>query len=335
MFRLIQTADIAEAVDVCIQYYSQEKLAGHPLHYDRKAMAALLEQSLIKPDRLTLVVEDERIIGVVSLIIHHDQKYLQTVLGLICTADFDRYGEILMGYLTLNYPGYDFYIDYSSSEDIAFDFCVNHGFELLKEKRTADRRSRLPGFVPMAGNQQFCFPLLAHHLLIVRTYKAVEQMLARLDFNQIFPGFRAYPFALYDQFTAVREQGIFNTPETFLANTCVEYQKRWIAIWNMEFSEHRHFRDLCADMVHEMFHVHQKYSQEKRFPDEWENFRYSHDAAGFELKSREAACFEQILDAPHMTEKMAGMEQLLAIRNYRYSRRASLFMCRSVPACIQ
>lgn len=97
-------------------------------------------------------------------------------------------------------------------------------------------------------------------------YDAVRCKLEGMDFDRLWPGFRQYDFALYDEATAVLRGEAIPKPEEFWGNTALEYEGEQIAIWNM--AEPLDLDILASKLVHEMFHAHQLALGDQRFVNE-------------------------------------------------------------------
>lgn len=143
-------------------------------------------------------------------------------------------------------------------------------------------------------------------------YMALEERLARVDFEAIWPGFQPAPFALYLDEVCCFQGELIPRPDVFIGNTALDYEGSTIAIWNMASSrvEGADSLDLLAgSLVHEIFHVHQKTMGEKRFPKDLDLLLYPH--------SRELTAWtrkESSLLAEGGENPLADLAQLAFIR---------------------
>lgn len=90
---------------------------------------------------------------------------------------------------------------------------------------------------------------------LMQAYAQVKKRLEQLDFHSFWPGFAPCPFAIYDSEFAVLDGKQMPRPEGFYANTALEHEGRWIAIWKLE--EGTDLDILASKLVHEMFHAFQ------------------------------------------------------------------------------
>ena len=103
---------------------------------------------------------------------------------------------------------------------------------------------------------------------LTQLYASLRRTLAQLDFNDLFPGFHPYPFALYTDENACLDGQLLPRPQEFYGNTAVLRGGRYIAIWNVDLDPPRDMDRFVAHMVHEMFHCHQFTCGETRFPED-------------------------------------------------------------------
>lgn len=99
-------------------------------------------------------------------------------------------------------------------------------------------------------------------------YRNVSRSLDRVEFSALWPGFRRYPFALYDGVSAVLDGEVIPCPVQFRGNTTVSYQGRQLAIWNVALDPPDDPDRFASLLVHEMFHAFQVERGEGRFPDD-------------------------------------------------------------------
>lgn len=119
--------------------------------------------------------------------------------------------------------------------------------------------------------------------MLLENAKMIKQLLGEVDSAIIWPGFKLYPFAIYNQ-TDYYLVNPFRTPlnlsqvkptiyrgqtdERFLGNTAIAYEEGFIAIWDSRTIGLLDKEHLASMMVHEMFHAYQRERGEQRFPNE-------------------------------------------------------------------
>lgn len=144
-------------------------------------------------------------------------------------------------------------------------------------------------------------------------YREVKNRLDRLDFSSLWDGFCQLKFALYNDTECCFDGEYIEKTADFIANTSIQYNGEYIAIWNL--SEGAADLDrLAASIVHEMFHAFQHIRGESRWPDEMAAlFDYRYSAENISLKLREAALMEDIL----INDRASSFPELLALRRMR------------------
>ena len=120
-----------------------------------------------------------------------------------------------------------------------------------------------------------------------KIYRDVDEILKKVDFQQIAPGFRRYRFAVYTEKEICLDGQMMPYHEQFMGNTSLDYNGEYIAIWNVGFDPIEDMEQLAASMVHEMFHCHQNTLGEKRFPSDLKLLCYPDDADNFTKKYNE------------------------------------------------
>ena len=103
---------------------------------------------------------------------------------------------------------------------------------------------------------------------LMEIYSLVKEKIDSVVFEELWPCFKRYDFALYNASQVILNWQIFSKTEEFLANTAICYQGRLIAIWCL--SEEMDLDILASKIIHEMFHAYQMECGESRFPEEVE-----------------------------------------------------------------
>ena len=119
-----------------------------------------------------------------------------------------------------------------------------------------------------------------------KIHSEISQRLKKVDFNGIFPHFHPFRFALYDNEKVYFADSIIPKDDRFIGNTAIQYEREWIAIWNLT-DRNFDINSLAACIVHEMFHAYQQETNEKRFPDEMMGCFYPRNLENFNQKYRE------------------------------------------------
>ena len=143
-------------------------------------------------------------------------------------------------------------------------------------------------------------------------YYQVEEAIASLDFEKIWPGFKPLKFALYDESRCFFDGRFVEKTDQFCANTSINFQGEQIAIWMV--SEELEIPVLASKLVHEMFHGFQTLQGWNCWPGEMEAlFRYRYLPENLALKLRENELLLRLLDRFDRD----AHEELLACRKYR------------------
>lgn len=149
-------------------------------------------------------------------------------------------------------------------------------------------------------------------------YQRILDLLKKLDFEALTPGFHRYPFALYDREVAYFEDKERKRSETgFFGNTAIEYEGNRLAIWNVEDVAAEDVELLTANMVHEMFHA---FQMESGFVKEWPNdlkmLHYPDDYDNFMMKQSENRLIAEAMEATG-EERRQSMALIYTLRKLR------------------
>lgn len=143
---------------------------------------------------------------------------------------------------------------------------------------------------------------------------AVKKIIDQIDFEELWPGFHEFPFALYNEEKAFINGEEIAKPEHFYGNTAVSYEDEVYAIWKIdESSSAIDSLTLTSKIVHEMFHAFQQEAREQRFPSEIKGLSYTYDCVNLSMKYLEAAKIQKLTKT--YTEK--NFYELLASMKYR------------------
>lgn len=147
-------------------------------------------------------------------------------------------------------------------------------------------------------------------------YAAVKNRLDSIDFSVLWRGFHPFSFALYNADACFLDGAYVKKTDMFTANTAIEYNGRFVAIWNME-----HAPDdldvLAAKLAHEMFHAFQQESGESRWANETDALKnYRCSAENLSGKLKETELMRRIV----RDGDGASFQHLLALRRLRAER---------------
>lgn len=120
-----------------------------------------------------------------------------------------------------------------------------------------------------------------------KTYTDIQAKLKSLDFNTLWPGFTAFPFALYDEEFVYFEGNTIAWDDRFQGNTSIQIDGEHIAIWNMRYLEYEELNFLAYNLVHEMFHCFQYIQGETRYPNDLRLLHQPNDIVYFGMKKAE------------------------------------------------
>lgn len=147
---------------------------------------------------------------------------------------------------------------------------------------------------------------------ILDLYKSVEQKIKSLDFEKIYPGFKPYDFALYDENIVVFKDKIIPYDRRFVGNTAIKFDDDFLAIWQIE-SIYVHYNVLTSKIIHEMFHAWQMNLGEKRFPNEFRGLGYLYEKYNIATKYEET----KFLLKAYEEEDLSSLEKFVSLRERR------------------
>jgi len=145
-------------------------------------------------------------------------------------------------------------------------------------------------------------------------YKQLEQLLAKVDFAAIWPGFAPCEFAVFNQQTVLMKDGQIPWDERFMASTIITFEGRRLAIWYVETFDNLDLERTAAGLVHEMFHALQNDQGDRRGPDEFELLTYPADVNNYELKFVE----NQQLQSAYAAKSWFMLEHFSIMRHARH-----------------
>lgn len=151
-----------------------------------------------------------------------------------------------------------------------------------------------------------------------RIYDAVGQRLGALDFQALYPGFHAYPYALYDLTQVCLPDRTIPYQDAFCANTVIPWEEgKLLAIWQMDEASAQDLDVLAAHLVHEMFHAYQTEANlVAEWPDDLMLLCYPQDMTNYMIKHHENRLLADAVDAPAV-ERERLLQTLHACRALR------------------
>lgn len=143
-------------------------------------------------------------------------------------------------------------------------------------------------------------------------YSDIEAIISAVDFSLLWRDFKPMKFALYNETECYFDGEFIAKTDVFIANTAIEYNGEYIAIWN--FTDEIDPAILASKLIHEMFHAFQMMNHETRFPRELEALvKYGYSAENLSLKLQE----NQLIAKLTRHFEASGFAQLLSLRKYR------------------
>jgi len=147
---------------------------------------------------------------------------------------------------------------------------------------------------------------------ILHLFKEIEKRIETLDFNILYPDFKPYNFALYNDKIVVFKDRIIPYDNRFMGNTAIVIDGDFLAIWKID-SIYVHFNVLTSKIIHEMFHAWQMSKNELRFPNEFQGLGYLYEKFNISLKYDET---KSLLKAYEDDDKSA-LERFVGYRERR------------------
>lgn len=142
-------------------------------------------------------------------------------------------------------------------------------------------------------------------------YSEVGRRIDSLDLENIFAGFRRYPFAIYTSENICLNGEIFSYESAFFGNTSIMYRGEHTAIWNYEIDPVEDMDILAANLVHEMFHCYQIECGEQRWQNDLLLMKYPDNEINFSMKRCENGLIANAAlceDRKEITEALAKLK---------------------------
>ncbi len=149
-------------------------------------------------------------------------------------------------------------------------------------------------------------------------YNQLKNKLKEVNFTELWPGFKGYDFALYDEFKVITDDSTMNWDMRFIGNTAIHFEGKWLAIWNMDTIPANYDLDLlCANMVHEMFHCFQQEKNERKYANEISGLEYPMNSDNFVLKVKEKGILLKAYLEKNNLKKYELLKNFISIRTKR------------------
>lgn len=144
--------------------------------------------------------------------------------------------------------------------------------------------------------------------------KEIKLRLAKIEFSKLWPGFKPFRFALYDEEYVYLDDVVFAVDNRFLGNTAIEYENEIIAIWKIYHKQMIAVDILTSKLIHEMFHAFQMSKQESRYPNELiDGLNYYYSSLNLTIKYEENKLLVGLFDEFSQDK----FNEFLQLRKYR------------------
>lgn len=157
-----------------------------------------------------------------------------------------------------------------------------------------------------------------------KLYNLVNNIINDLDLNEIWTGFSKSNFALYDKNYVYFKNNAIPYDNRFLGNTRINYEGEELAIWFIDKIEDIDYKELAANIIHEMFHVYQISQKESRFPDDIKALSYPNNLDNYKLKYNENIMIVDALNSNEISVKEELLMKIIASRQFRLNKYGSL-----------
>ncbi|MFO7969073.1 MAG: hypothetical protein R6U15_03035 [Candidatus Izemoplasmatales bacterium] len=148
---------------------------------------------------------------------------------------------------------------------------------------------------------------------LIETYNKIKHIIQTVEFASLWPKFKKYNFALYNEDTVIINNKTIKKTDEFIGNTAIKYQGEYLAIWYLQNEMDENI--LASKLIHEMFHAFQNEQNEKRFPNEFEALlKYDNSLEILQLKYLES---KYLLELDNKFSK----NKFNAFLNLRYHRK--------------
>ncbi|MBN2790857.1 MAG: hypothetical protein JXR69_11750 [Candidatus Delongbacteria bacterium] len=148
--------------------------------------------------------------------------------------------------------------------------------------------------------------------------KEIDILINSLDFSALWPEFRKFKFALYDEKNYYMDGYVGEIDERFMGNSAIKLGNEAIAIWNMSMSaEYKSDEKITSGIVHEMFHCFQGQYGEKRHANEILGIDYPIELENINLRSLERKLLYNSAIEVNKTQKLELLKEFFNVRAER------------------
>lgn len=155
-------------------------------------------------------------------------------------------------------------------------------------------------------------------------YEKINETLNNINFNDLWPGFNRTDFALYSKTNVYLKDRIIPYNNRFVGDTVIYYEDSYLAIWEIDDINNLDYKELSANIVHEMFHAFQLSHKEFEFPDDIEALSYPQKSENYNLKYNENMMIVKALNSNTKNEKIDFLKKIIASRKLRLKKFGSL-----------
>ena len=166
-------------------------------------------------------------------------------------------------------------------------------------------------------------------------YNEINIIMNNICFNELWPGFKKYPFALYNKSNVYFENEIIPYDTRFIGNTSIKYNDNFIAIWYVENPRKEDSKVLASNIIHEMFHAFQCSNGEKRFPNDLFTLHYPSNLQNYQLKYYENTLISNCLKEQRLDKKEELLQKFFSVRNKRESLIGTAITCEYLTETIE
>lgn len=123
----------------------------------------------------------------------------------------------------------------------------------------------------------------------------ISKKMSTIDYIKLWPNFKQYKIALYDDQNVYMNGSIFPKTSLFIGNTSILYQNEHIGIWYITKDIDKDV--LTSKLIHETFHAFQAEHNESRYPNELTSLlTYQYRADNLSIKRLENNLIVTLID---------------------------------------
>jgi hypothetical protein len=149
-------------------------------------------------------------------------------------------------------------------------------------------------------------------------YREIKSSIDKIELSNLWPGFKPYEFALYDDGKVYFETFEIPISNQFVGNTSINYEGKQIAIWKIEETDLNDIDLLTSSIIHEMFHAHQMTFGDNRFFNDLDGLSYPLEYENFNLKINESRLLASAIREQNYNIKEEFFKKFLSVRQRRF-----------------